>query len=652
MPLFYLYLSQNNISPHPMTGQELKKLEDKLWEAADQLRANSKLTATEYSFPVLGLIFLRHAYNRFVDAKVVIEKDLPIHPQRGKRAVTKDDFQQAKAIFLPEKSRWNYIATLPEGEDIGEKLDEAMRNIEQEYDVLNGVLPKNYSLFEKALLQRLVRIFNTEELTIASGDVFGRIYEYFLNKFAMSGASEGGEFFTPPSLVNAIVNIIQPNHGIVFDPAAGSMGMAVQTGHFLEEQGLNPSEKVTFYGQEKTDTNTKLAKMNMTVHGLDSNILQGNSFYEDHHDLVGKCDFVMANPPFNVDGVDKSRDSVKNDARLPFGLPKNDNGNYLWIQYFYAYLNPTGRAGFVMASSASDAGHSEKTIREQLVKTGAVDVMVSIGTKFFYTRSLPCTLWFFDRAKEKDTKRKDTTLMLDLRDVYRKVSSNLHDFTPEHLKNIKAIVGLYRGDNSHFNAALSEYTSFVKEAYYTLVMKYEELKKAVLLLPEAAMNLELVEKKIELQHLKKEKRELLNAHKHFTADLKELLKSEDIRKDKAKKEQSQNAADTIDQLMHEISEAADTAIYYLKEEHWLTSRFPDKKYTDVSGLCKVVTQKNIADNDYSLTAGRYVGVAPQIDDGFDYEERMGEIKVELYGLNKESIVLANNIQEHLNELNL
>ncbi len=214
---------------------------------------------------------------------------------------------------------------------------------------------------------------------------------------------KAGKFFTPPSLVNAIVNVIEPDHGVVFDCACGSAGMFVQTGHFIEEEGFDPANRVTFYGQEKTETNTKLAKMNMTVHGLDAKILQGNTFYEDQHNLVGQCDFVMANPPFNVDGVDKSK--IKKDPRLPFGLPKNDNANYLWIQYFYSYLNESGRAGFVMASSASDAGHSEKLIREQLVNTGAVDVMIAIGTKFFYTRSLPCTLWFFDRGKAKDKSR-------------------------------------------------------------------------------------------------------------------------------------------------------------------------------------------------------------------------------------------------------
>ncbi|MCB0596427.1 MAG: SAM-dependent DNA methyltransferase [Lewinellaceae bacterium] len=440
-----------------MTGEQLRQLETKLWTAADQLRANSKLTASEYSFPVLGLIFLRHAFNRYKNAEAQIVEALPVHPQRGRRAVTKDDFLEAKSIFLPDNAKWNYIAELPEGEDIGEMIDEAMRSIEREYEVLQGVLPKNYSIFEKQLLQKLVRIFNTEILDGVTGDVFGRIYEYFLNKFAMTGAQEGGEFFTPPSLVNAIVITIEPDHGVVLDPACGSAGMFVQTGHFIEEEGFDPASRVTFYGQEKADTNTKLAKMNMTVHGLDASIIQGNTFYEDKHGLVGQCDFVMANPPFNVDGVDKSRDAVKNDPRLPFGLPKNDNANYLWIQYFYGYLNENGRAGFVMASSASDAGHSEKAIREKLVNTGAVDVMMSIGTKFFYTRGLPCTLWFFDRGKERDAERADKTLMLDLRDVFRKVSSNLHDFTEEHLKNIHAIVGLYRGNPEHLQAAVGAY---------------------------------------------------------------------------------------------------------------------------------------------------------------------------------------------------
>ncbi|MBK7811303.1 MAG: N-6 DNA methylase [Saprospiraceae bacterium] len=387
-----------------MQGKQLRKLEAELWRAADQLRANSKLTASEYSMPVLGLIFLRHAYNRFQKVKIEVERTLPSHPQRGKRELTKKDFEEQNSMFLPDKAQFDYLVSLPESADIGEAIDNAMKLIEDEYDNLKGVLPKNFSIFSKDLLRELLRIFNKEVLQKAEGDLFGKIYEYFLGKFAMTGAQEGGEFFTPMSLVQTIVNVIEPDHGIVFDPACGSAGMFVQTGYFIESEGLKPAEKVTFYGQEKADLNTKLAKMNLTVHGLEGNIQEGNTFYEDKHNLVGGADFVMANPPFNVDGVDKAKDAVKKDPRLlldgKVNLPKNDNANYLWIQYFYNYLKATGRAGFVMASSASDAGHSEKDIREKLVKTGAVDVMMAIGNNFFYTRSLPCTLWFFDRGKE------------------------------------------------------------------------------------------------------------------------------------------------------------------------------------------------------------------------------------------------------------
>ena len=468
-----------------MQGNQLRKLEAELWRAADQLRANSKLTASEYSMPVLGLIFLRHAYNRFQKVRVEVEKNLPSHPQRGKRALTKKDFEEKNSMFLPEKSRFDYLVSLPESADIGEAIDNAMKLIEDEYDNLKGVLPKNFSIFSKDLLKELLRIFNKEVLQKAEGDLFGKIYEYFLNKFAMTGAQEGGEFFTPMSLVQTIVNVIEPDHGIVFDPACGSAGMFVQTGYFIEMEGLNPAEKVSFYGQEKADLNTKLAKMNLTVHGLEGNILEGNTFYEDKHDLAGKADFVMANPPFNVDGVDKGKDSVKKDPRLPFGLPKNDNANYLWIEYFYSYLKPTGRAGFVMASSASDAGHSEKDIREKLVNTGAVDVMMAIGNNFFYTRSLPCTLWFFDRAKEQDKQKKDKVLMLDARKIYRKVTSKVNDFSPEQLQNLVCIVNLYRGNNKKFEETVKNYlessVSLAKEtAAATTELKKQILKIAAL----------------------------------------------------------------------------------------------------------------------------------------------------------------------------
>jgi type I restriction enzyme M protein len=652
-----------------MTANQLKELETRLWAAADQLRANSKLTATEYSFPVLGLLFLRHAFRRFEDARKKIEADLPVHPQRGRRAVNAEDFKAAKAIYLPENARWDYLAALPESQDIGEALNEAMREIERQHEALTGVLPKDYQQFEKDLLHRLIRIFNAEELDRMPGDVFGRIYEYFLNEFAKSGAQEGGEFFTPPSLVNTIVAIIEPDHGLVFDPACGSAGMFVQTGHFIEEEGENPAARVSFYGQEKTETNTRLAKMNIAVHGLEASILQGNTFYEDHHNLVGKCDFVMANPPFNVDGVDKNKDSVKKDRRLPFGLPKTDNANYLWIQYFYAYLNPTGRAGFVMASSASDAGHSERDIREKLVQSGAVDVMVSIGTKFFYTRSLPCTLWFFDRAKETvpaglaaDGQKTaaepagtgsaaDRTLMLDLREVYRKVSSNLHDFTPEHLRNIKAVVGLYRGREEAFKEALAQYQEESREALETAADAWKGMWENRSLNAEG-LSLDIEAESPDIADVKRMKKHLAHALKEYQAEVKTCLQEEPLRKDRSRRDALQNHAATLESLAQTFHEAADRALYFEREARWLTDRFPAGVYQDVPGLCKVVSRAELAANDYSLTPGRYVGVAAKEEDEVDFEARMAEIKAELAELDREAGALAGVIQEHLNELGI
>jgi len=362
---------------------------------------------------------------------------------------------------------------------------------------------------------------------------------------------------------------------------------------------------------------------------------------------------VMANPPFNVDGVDKSKDGVKNDRRLPFGLPKTDNANYLWIQYFYAYLNPTGRAGFVMASSASDAGHTERDIREQLVKTGAVDVMVSIGTKFFYTRGLPCTLWFFDRSKESKPDCKDKTLMLDLRDVYRKVSSNLHDFTPEHLRNTKAIVGLYRGNNAPFQATVMHYQNMVNSWLSSAEGFWRGLEASgKIRIDGVLLDLDLPDETFSMSELKRLKKHLNHAYKEFAAEAKTLLQSPGLKKDRSQRGPIIDMFQDFENAVIGFNTAADNALYFDKELHWLTSRFPESKYQDVPGLCRVVTQAEIAANDYSLTAGRYVGVATQADDGFSFEERMAEIKFELADLDREAAVLAGTIQEHLNELGL
>jgi type I restriction enzyme M protein len=429
-----------------MTTDQIKNLERELWDAADGLRANSKLTAAEYKDPLLGLVFLRFATNLYDQKKGEIEAKLPTGP-RGKRALTKEDFLAAGALMLPQLAQYDYLASLPEGKDIADAINNAMRLIEADYPDLQGILPKNYQEFEKDLLRELIRVFNKDAVKNATGDVFGRIYEYFLMKFSMqgAGAQEGGEFFTPPSLVELIVNFIEPDHGVILDPACGSGGMFVQTGYFIKshsKKGIN--EAVKCYGMELKTNNAKLAKINLAIHGIEGKVIETNSFYSDPHNLVGKCDFVMANPPFNVNKIDKEKDFVKTDPRLPFGLPKADNGNYLWIQYFHSYLNKTGRAGFVMASSATDAGHSEKLIRQKLIETGDVDCIVSIGNNFFYTRSLPCHIWFFDKGKRKENK--DNILMIDARNVFRKVTTTINDFSEEQLEGLTSIVKLYRGE--------------------------------------------------------------------------------------------------------------------------------------------------------------------------------------------------------------
>ncbi|MDF5711006.1 MAG: N-6 DNA methylase [Nostoc sp. S4] len=470
----------------------ISQLESSLWEAADQLRANSKLNANEYSMPVLGLIFLRHATNRFNAVKAEIEKGLS---SRGgkKRPITKDDFKGKSAIFLPVEAQYDRILNLAENADIGKAINAAMKAIEDETQMLQGVLPKEYTSFEQDLLYNLVRIFDREELRTATGDVFGRIYEYFLNKFAMSGAQEGGEFFTPPSLVRTIVNMIEPDRGNVLDPACGSAGMFVQTGHFVENRGEDAAAKITFYGQEKSDTNTRLARMNLAVHGLEGIIRQGNTFYDRWEGLLGQCDFVMSNPPFNVDGV--SPEKVKTDSRLftekkiPGIAAKTkavSNANYLWIQYFYSYLNERGRAGFVMASSASDAGHGEKEIREELIATQAVDMIISIGTNFFYTKSLPCTLWFFDKGKPAE--RQNKVLMIDARNVYRVVTRKIRDFSEEQLQNITAIAWLYRGQQERYLGLVQEYLNKTHQEAATIEGALTQLESPLAKLTQLLQN--------------------------------------------------------------------------------------------------------------------------------------------------------------------
>ncbi len=434
-------------------------IESRLWDAADELRANSKLKSSEYSVPVLGLVFLRYADHKFQ----AVAKELT-GIGSGRRKIGPADYQARGMLYLPEAARFSALIQLPEGANIGTAINDAMRAIEVENLDLKDVLPKTYNRFENPLLKELLKTMNSVPMDI-EGDAFGKIYEYFLGHFAMSEGQKGGEFFTPTAIVQLIVGIIEPFHGRIFDPACGSGGMFVQSARFVTEHKKNPGAELSVYGQEKVAETVRLGKMNLAVHGLAGDIRQGNAYYEDLHRSTGKFDFVMANPPFNVDRVDKDR--LKDDPRFPFGLPRTDNANYLWIQLFFSALNDRGRAGFVMANSASDARGSELDIRRQLIEARAVDVIVAVGSNFFYTVTLPCTLWFFDRGKHK-TDRADKVLFIDARHLYRQIDRAHRDWTPSQIEFLANIARIYRkeaAENLHDSADLLAETFGKKPKY-------------------------------------------------------------------------------------------------------------------------------------------------------------------------------------------
>jgi len=422
--------------------------ERRLWAAADDLRANSNLKSSEYSVPVLGLIFLRYADFKFAQA----ERELATRGS-GRRAIGKEDYQRRGVLYLPPDARYGKLLGLPEGENIGRAINEAMKAIEADNEELKGVLPKSYNRLGNDLLVSLLKNFSQIEID-PEGDAFGKIYEYFLGAFARAEGQRGGEFFTPRSLVRLIVEVIEPFHGKIFDPACGSGGMFVQSADFVKAHQKEPSSEISVYGCERVEETRELCVLNLSVHGLSGDIRSANSYYENPHNCAGQFDFVMANPPFNVDQVDKEK--LKDDtARFPFGMPRPDNANYLWISLFYSSLSAKGRAGFVMANSASDARQSEAEIRKKILQAGAVDVMISIGPNFFYTVTLPCTLWFLDRGKA-GTPREQTVLFLDARHVFRQVDRAHRKFSPRQIEFLANIVRLYRGEKPEFVAGEDE----------------------------------------------------------------------------------------------------------------------------------------------------------------------------------------------------
>jgi type I restriction enzyme M protein len=570
------------------------------------------------------------------------------------------------------------------------------------------------------VLEDLMRLFNSDEIKQATGDVFGRIYEYFLAKFSMQKAHDNGEFFTPSSIVQTIVNVIEPDHGVVFDPACGSGGMFVQSSHFIEHEGGDTARKVVFYGQEKNRDTIRLAKMNLAVHGLEGKIAEAITYYQDEHTLAAGCDFVMANPPFNVDLVDAER--IKTDPRLPFGLPgvnkgkKVSNGNYLWISYFWSYLGEKGRAGFVMSSQASSAGHGEKDVRRKIVETGDVDVMISIRSNFFYTRTVPCELWHFDRAKPAD--RRDKVLMLDARNVYRKVTRKIYDFSPEQMRNLAAIVWLYRGQRVRFLALVKDYLARVCEesvlipaalttfetTLADLCGRFERLAEAAAKhdslgtdrkapLADAATELGEAsalyeaDRKTLLEGLrafgekyarslpgKNDKQHAARAAFDLKAEaIRGLTKQVDLLYKLAARIADLGAELSVDEAICAVYDRRATAklvkqldeerkaaveqlkaaVYFHRQVAWLQDRFPNGELQAVPGLVKLVDRAEIEAADWSLTPGRYVGVAPpEVDEDFDFEQTLRDIRVELADLNKEAVELAAKIQANFEEIGL
>jgi type I restriction enzyme M protein len=700
--------------------EHIEAIEKRLWSAADTLRANSNYASNEYFLPVMGLVFLRHAYSRYLAVKDGIEANLPTRGGKT-RALLKEDFSRQSAIFLQPNAQFDHLVALPDSKDRAKAIIGAMESIEGDYDNLRGVLPKSeYQELDNDVLGQLLRTLNPDELKKVSGDVFGRIYEYFLTQFADQKAHDGGEFFTPVSLVSLIAHVLDPESGTVLDPACGSGGMFVQSARIVEEHGQNPTDRLTFRGLEKNATTIRLAKMNLAVHGLEGDIQKAITYYEDPHELVGKADFVMANPPFNVDEIDA--DKVKTDPRLPFGLPgvnkkdKVSNGNYVWISYFYSYLNEKGRAGFVMSSQASSAGGGEAKVRRKLVETGDVDVMVAIRSNFFYTRTVPCELWFLNR--DPPEVHCDKVLMIDARNIYRKVTRKIYDFSPEQQQNLLAIVWLYRGQTEKYLDLVSVYCRRTLDECAGCFSIEDESGKAIPPLPDFAAALDALIDTLQpflntqaddSAHAEVQK-ELVEALPAFHADVEafqQTIYGQEVAWQQQKTtngdlkravdriaslaESSRNLIKQTDLLYKLASrlietcenecnakasnawvgkdvtrtrKAADVARqlaveqlkqvrYFWRQAHWLTERFPEAELCDVEGLVKLVDRTEIAANDWSLTPGRYVGVAPEeVDEDFDFEEALREVHVELEDLNNEAVMLAATIKKNFEELGI
>ncbi|AXO79662.1 N-6 DNA methylase [Olleya aquimaris] len=697
-----------------MTNDQLKNLEDKLWDSANAMRAHGGIKASDYAVPVLGLIFLKFAENKYSQHEPEILKEY--QKDKGTRMErTIQEIALAKCgFYLPDNARYDYLLKL-KGNKRAEALRDAMKGIEKYQDAkFQDVLPTEaYFEIEKKkddILPELLKSFSDIPKE-ASGDIFGKIYEYFLGKFAMSEGQKGGEFFTPTSVVRFIVEVIEPYKGKIYDPACGSGGMFVQSADFIAHEGHDLND-IYVYGQEYMGETVRLAKMNLLVHNLRGEITEANSYDSDPYDGLGKFDFVMANPPFNVKSVKEA--TVKNDERFyKYGLPKSkgksdkiSDANYLWISLFATSLNKNGRAGFVMPNSASDARHSEYDIRKNIVDSGIVDCMVSMPTNMFLTVTLPATLWFFDKQKVH-TERKDKILFLDARNVYNQIDRAHREWTVENQQNLAAIVRLYRGETNRYLELIDTYIKAADQAEAkiapakeTLVLQLEKvfknLKKHISETKEAKrtpaktkalketeffnlvqgfkrikskanetvlnnlahpiertpldneaqlqvaehLQWNVAQHKLESDALKQDVNTILELYKIADKNLK-------LSSDKVWSNYDLVKADKhLEEALQLYLEATENAAYWCTNINWLQSRFPEAKYEDVVGLCKMADKTEYVDEqDYSLNAGRYVGVV--IDgDSITKEEFEGRMELNIDKL-KKLVNESNDINESI-----
>ncbi|HDS1596452.1 TPA: N-6 DNA methylase [Stenotrophomonas maltophilia] len=673
-----------------MNRDQLKKLENDLWSAADKLRANSDLKASEYSTPVLGLIFLKFADNKYRQHQAAIEQEFK-KLQGTRRERTLEEIAIEKCgFYLDAKARYDYLLNLPEKENIAKAIRAAMASIENTKPELRGVLPQEeYDRFTRSpknqhIPKDLLKLFSDIPVD-ATGDVFGQIYEYFLANFALSEGQGGGEFFTPRSVVKLMTEIIEPHGGKVFDPACGSGGMFVQSADFILQHQADKAADLDVFvcGTEKTLETVKLAKMNLAVNNLRGDIKQANTYYEDPFNAFGAFDYVMANPPFNVDDV--TLDAVEKDRRFnTYGVPRNKtkakaaggkdgkekavqtvpNGNYLWINLFATSLKPGGRAALVMANSASDARHSEADIRRTLIEQNLIYGMLTLPSNLFYTVSLPATLWFFDKGKSDDK-----LLFIDARNIFTQVDRAHRELSDEQIQNIALIPRLHKGRRQEFvdqvdrylhqgmaqlkeaaehlpalsdrllavlaeEAADTQTSQAAREAVAALQAQWGQLVALALAQDQHERTRgqkHSVEERNQAQHLLRAQFAPFFTGQHAAVKaLDKAIREMDKRKTEAAKADGKRATANRQtkgvkaavQALHDELKAAE--LYY-QHVSWLQERFPKAAYEDVTGLCKLASRQEIAEQDWSLNPGRYVGVVIE-EDGKTEEEFLADLE--------------------------